>query len=83
MAPVAVPVSTRLLPLHIGFGVAVAVTPVGVGFTTNDAVVALAVHEPTVATNVYTPALPATTPVTPVLNDVGLVIAIPPGPLHA
>ena len=42
----AVPVSTRLLPTHIGLGNAVAVTPVGVGLTVTAAVVALAVQVP-------------------------------------
>jgi hypothetical protein len=84
VAPVERPVSVKLLPTHKGLGVAVALTPVGVVTILTAAEVAVIVGQPAVlAVNVYTPALPATTPVTLVLNDVGLPIAVPPGPVQA
>ena len=79
-APLAVPVRTKLSPTHIGFGLAVALTPEGTGDTVTMAVLDLVVPQPFVAAIVYTPAFAAITPATPVLNDVGLVIAVPPGP---
>ena len=69
--------------LHIGFGVAPAVTAVGTPLVTDTAVVvAVVVPHTLVAYSVLFPALPATTPVTVVLSAVGRSIAVPPGPLH-
>ena len=69
--------------LHIGFGVALADTAVGaVGVTVTADVTAVVVPHRLVAENVYTPALPAITPLTKALVDVGALIAVPPGPAH-
>ena len=57
---------------------------VGSALIVTIAEVAVIVGQPVVlAESVYTPALVGTTPVTPVLNDVGAVIAVPPGPAQA
>ena len=55
----------------------------GSGLIVTVALVAVAVQDnAVVAVSVYTPALPAVTPVTEVLSEVGLPIAVPPGPAH-
>lgn len=80
----AAPVSVRFAPGHNKVGLATAETPVGaVAFTTREAEVAVTVKHEFEALRVYTPAFAAITPVTPVVNDVGLAIAVPPGRVHA
>ena len=79
LPPVAVPVSVRFAPLHIGLGVAEAVTDVGVVLTVTAVVTAVVLPQELVAVIVYTPALVVTTPVTPVTSDEGAVMAVPPG----
>lgn len=81
-APLVVPVNVIVPPTHSGPVVAVAEI-VGIPTTVTEAVLALVVPQPLVAASVYTPALAATTLLTPVLNEVGLVIAVPPGPVQA
>ena len=83
MAPVAEPLRDNVPALQIGFGSALADTPVGtVAVTTTADVDAVAVPHTLVADKVYTPAFPAITPFTDVVADVGLAIAVPPGPDH-
>ena len=77
--PPAVPVSVRFWPEQTGFGLAVAVTPVTGACTTTDDEVTVTEQIPFTAVRVYTPEFASATPVTPVVNEVGLVIAVPPG----
>ena len=73
--PVAASDNVVVLPMHTA-GVP-AIAP-GLAFTVTATLVALVAQVQLLAVNVYTPALAATTPVTPVLNAVGVVIAVPP-----
>ena len=78
--PVAVSVNVNDVP------VAIEDTPeigAGVPFTVTTTLVPLVEHPlAPVAVNVYTPLLPVATPLTPVLKEVGEVIAVPPGVVH-
>jgi hypothetical protein len=68
-----------LVPVQRGFGEAVALTPLTPALTTTEDVVAVVEQLPTEAYSVYIPAFAKTTPVTPVLDEVGEEIAVPPG----
>ena len=61
MLLVADPVNVRLLPEHIGFGDALALTADGTTFTVTVDVVAVAVPQVLVAASVYIPALAVVT----------------------
>ena len=75
-----------LLPTQAGFGVSVTPVKTGFWFTTIALVLvilAVPAHPGTDALIVYTPALPAANGFTLAsVNDAGLVIAVPPGPVH-
>lgn len=79
VAPVAVPVSVRLLPTIIGLGFASALTPEGNTFTVTTAVVALVVPQVFIADTVYTPLPPEA-----IANAAGFCDAAvyPAGPLQ-
>ena len=83
VAPVAAPLSVRLLPTHNGVDERLADTNVGGWFTTMALVLvpmALPAQPATVAVIVYIPALPRARGFTlAVVNEPGLVIAVPPG----
>jgi len=68
-------------PTHAGLGVTLAVTPVGAARTVRETV-AVVVPQTLVAAKVYVPLLAATTPLMLALDDVGVDIDVPPGPVH-
>ena len=83
VAPVAAPLRVNVPPTHNGFGVALAVTPVGdVAVTVTAVVTPVALPQTLVAVIVYMPALPIAAPFTAALIAAGVVIAVPPGPVH-
>ena len=78
--PLGVPLSEVLSPTHASADPEIE----GRAFIVTAEVTAVTVGQPAIlAVNVYTPALPAATPFTLALIVDGLVMPVPPGPVHA